>query len=193
MKYVQFRTPAFVCAREAEAGGRSRAPASLSRLVPLGLVLALTMLAASLSDSAEAADRTARLSKGQAIAPKGAPHRVERAITAANRIAKGKGYCYGGGHADWKSRCYDCSGAVSYALGDRGARVLRRPRPSGDFMRWRTPGKGKWITVYANSGHAYAVIAGLRFDTSMTAGAGPGWSKERRSSRGYRERHPRHL
>ena len=60
-------------------------------------------------------------------------------------------------------------------------------------MHWRTPGKGKWITVYANSGHAYAVIAGLRFDTSMTAGAGPGWSKERRSSRGYRERHPRHL
>jgi hypothetical protein len=60
-------------------------------------------------------------------------------------------------------------------------------------MHWRTRGKGKWVTVYANSGHAYAVIAGLRFDTSMTRGAGPGWSEERRSSRGYRERHPRHL
>jgi hypothetical protein len=192
LKYVQFRMPALVSACEAEAEGRSRAPALLSRLVPLGFLLALTLLVGPGSEQADAA-RKARLIKGQAIAPKGAPHRVERAITAANRIAKGKGYCYGGGHADWKSRCYDCSGAVSYALGDRGARVVRRPRPSGDFMRWRTPGKGKWITVYANSGHAYAVIAGLRFDTSMTAGAGPGWSKERRSSRGYRERHPRHL
>jgi hypothetical protein len=159
----------------------------------LGLALATLLFAGALSEDARAADRTARLVQGEAVAPKGAPHRVERAITAANRIAKGKGYCYGGGHADWKSSCYDCSGAVSYALGDRGARVLRRPRSSGELMRWRTRGKGKWITVYANSGHAYAVIAGLRFDTSMTPGAGPGWSDERRSPRGYRERHPRHL
>jgi hypothetical protein len=159
----------------------------------LGFALALTLLAAPLTDGAQAADRTARLVQGQAIAPKNAPHRVERAITAANRIARGKGYCYGGGHADWKSRCYDCSGAVSYVMGPRGARALKRPRPSGGFMNWRAPGKGRWITVYANGGHAYAVIAGLRFDTSMTRGDGPGWSEQRRSSRGYRERHPGRL
>jgi hypothetical protein len=167
-----------------------RLPALVGAAV--SFALALTLLAGPASENADAAKR-ARLVKGQAIAPKSAPHRVERAITAANRIARGKGYCYGGGHADWKSRCYDCSGAVSYALGDRGARVLRRPRPSGDFMRWRKRGKGDWITVYANGGHAYAVIAGLRFDTSMTRGKGPGWSEERRSSRGFAARHPRNL
>ena len=168
---------------------RSRVPVGLG--AALGLALATALLAAP--DGAQAADRTARLVKGQAIAPKNAPHRVERAITAANRIARGKGYCYGGGHADWKSRCYDCSGAVSYVMGPRGARALKRPRPSGGFMNWRAAGKGRWITVYANAGHAYAVIAGLRFDTSMTRGDGPGWSEERRSSQGFRKRHPGRL
>ena len=33
------------------------------------------------------------------------------------------------------------------------------------------------------------VVAGLRFDTSMTPGEGPGWSKEMRSSSGYKKRH----
>jgi len=173
LKYKRFRTPACLGA--------------------LGLALALGLLAAPFSASADAASRQARLVKGQATAPSNAPFRVKRAIRAANRIARGKPYCYGGGHVRWNSRCYDCSGAVSYALGDKGARVLRAPRPSGDFMRWRKAGKGKWITVYANGGHAYAVIAGLRFDTSMTRGEGPGWSEEMRGSRGYRERHPRNL
>ena len=30
-------------------------------------------------------------------------------VDAANEIVKGKDYCLGGGHARWKSRCYDCS------------------------------------------------------------------------------------
>ena len=55
-------------------------------------------------------------------------------------------------------------------------------------MRWGDRGKGNWITVYSNSGHAYAVIAGLRWDTSMTDGDGPGWSKEMRSSSGFKSR-----
>ena len=62
--------------------------------------------------------------------------------------------------------------------------------PSGSFMRWEKPGKGAWITTYANGGHMYAVIAGLRLDTSMTAGDGPGWSTAMRSGRGYVKRHP---
>jgi hypothetical protein len=61
--------------------------------------------------------------------------------------------------------------------------------PSGSLEKWGEKGKGDWITVYANSGHAYAVIAGLRFDTSMTDGKGPGWSDEMRSGRGYKKRH----
>ncbi|MGH7608055.1 MAG: hypothetical protein ACREME_12025 [Gemmatimonadales bacterium] len=132
----------------------------------------------------------AKLVKGQAVPPADAPPEVVAAIEAANRIVKGKSYCLGGGHQKWNSRCYDCSGTVSYALGRKGAGLLKAPMPSGSFMRWEKPGKGAWITTYANSGHMYAVIAGLRLDTSMTAGEGPGWSAKMRSGRGYRKRHP---
>jgi cell wall-associated NlpC family hydrolase len=129
----------------------------------------------------------AKLRDGEAIPPSDAPDRVVNAIEAANEIAKGKDYCMGGGHARWKSRCYDCSGAVSYAL--KGARMLDSPLPSGSLAKWGKKGKGDWITVYAHGGHAYAVIAGLRWDTSMTAGEGPGWSNEKRSSSGFKKRH----
>jgi hypothetical protein len=127
----------------------------------------------------------AKLQDGRAIAPSDAPRRVVRVIRAANEIARGHGYCYGGGHK--AEGCYDCSGAVSYAL--LGGDFIDSPLNSTGFMSWGRRGKGRWITVYANSGHAYAVIAGLRFDTSMTPGAGPGWSEEMRSSAGYRARH----
>jgi hypothetical protein len=129
----------------------------------------------------------ARLQDGLAVAPTDAPNRVINAIEAANEIVKGKDYCLGGGHGDWKSKCYDCSGTVSYAL--HGGRMLDSPMPSGSFTKWGEKGKGDWITIYANSGHMYAVIAGLRLDTSMTDGKGPGWSDEMRSSRGYKKRH----
>jgi len=135
----------------------------------------------------------ARIVHGKAVAAAGAPARVERAITAANRIVKGKPYCYGGGHSRWESRCYDCSGSISYALGDRGARLIDAPMPSGSFMSWGRSGRGRWITVYANGGHMYAVIAGLRLDTSMTAGDGPGWSRQLRHQSGFRVRHPARL
>jgi hypothetical protein len=136
---------------------------------------------------------TAKLKRGYAIPPADAPRKVVRAIEAANRIVKGKSYCLGGGHGRWESQCYDCSGSISYALGKKGARVLDAPMPSGSFMDWEKGGKGAWITTYANSGHIYAVIAGLRLDTSMTVGDGPGWSTEMRSGKGYVKRHPRRL
>jgi hypothetical protein len=135
----------------------------------------------------------AKLRGGLAVAPRSAPPKVQRAIAAANRIVANKPYCYGGGHASWESRCYDCSGSVSYALGDRGAGVLEAPLPSGSFMRWGEPGKGRWISIYANGGHMYAVIAGLRLDTSMTDGDGPGWSRVSRDQAGFTIRHPRGL
>ena len=144
--------------------------------------------------TARAPGGKAKLRHGFAIPPAGAPRKVVRAIEAANRIVKGKPYCFGGGHGRWESRCYDCSGSISYALGKKGARVLDAPMPSGSFMRWERAGRGRWITVYANGGHMYAVIAGLRLDTSMTAGDGPGWSKRLlRQRSGFAVRHPKGL
>ena len=123
----------------------------------------------------------AKLRNGLAIAPRSAPRRVKRAIEAANDIAKDAGYCWGGGHARWRSRCYDCSGAVSYALGKYGSRQVDAPMPSGSYARYGTRGKGRWITWYADGDHMFVVIAGLRFDTAQTPGAGPGWSRDVRT------------
>ena len=139
------------------------------------------------TSSSHARAGKARLVNGKAIAPSNAPARVVGVIEAANRIAKGKDYCYGGGHASFKATCYDCSGSVSYAL--RGGHFVRRPMASGDLMHWGRGHRGKWITVYSNPGHAYMTVAGLRFDTSMTKGNGPGWSRHMRSNSGYRKRH----
>lgn len=137
--------------------------------------------------------KRAKLRNGLATVPAGAPKPVKRAIRAANRIVKGKPYCYGGGHRRWNDRCYDCSGTVSYALGKKGARLIKRPMPSGAFRSWGKRGRGRWITVYANGGHMYAVIAGLRLDTSQTPGNGPGWSAKKLHQRGFAVRHPRGL
>jgi hypothetical protein len=125
-----------------------------------------------------------------AIPPNNAPPQVKRAIAAANKITR-KPYRYGGGHGRWNDSGYDCSGSVSYAL--HGGGLLRSPLDSSAFMRWGRGGRGRWITVYANRGHAYAIIAGLRFDTSSAGaggGSGPRWRNKGRSSRGYVARHP---
>jgi cell wall-associated NlpC family hydrolase len=118
--------------------------------------------------------RDAKIVHGRAKAPSCAPHRVKKVIWAANEIARGTPYCYGGGHGDFKSSCYDCSGSVSYAL--HGGHFVDTPMDSSGFMRWGKHGKGDWFTVYSNPSHAFLVVAGLRFDTSMTNGGGPGWS-----------------
>lgn len=133
----------------------------------------------------------AKLKNGYAIPPAKAPRKVVRAIEAANEIVKGKPYCLGGGHGRRKDNCYDCSGSISYAL--TGAGLLEYAMPSGSFTNWGKGGRGSWITIYANGGHMYAVIAGLRLDTSMTVGDGPGWSTEMRSGAGYVKRHPPQL
>jgi cell wall-associated NlpC family hydrolase len=122
-----------------------------------------------------------------AIAPASAPLEVKNAIFAANQITH-KPYRYGGGHRAWKDRGYDCSGSVSYAL--HGGGLLTSPLPSSSFMRWGLAGHGLWITIYTNPGHAYLIIAGLRFDTSGPGERGPRWRKSARSSRTYVARHP---
>jgi hypothetical protein len=117
----------------------------------------------------------AKLVNGLAVAPKAAPKVVKDVIAAANKIAKGHGYCLGGGYAHWQSPCYDCSSSVSFAL--HGGGLINRPMSPSYLERWGRGQKGKWISVYANSGHAWMTIAGLRFDTADTKGEGPGWAK----------------
>ena len=128
----------------------------------------------------------ATLDHGKAIPPADAPPEVVAAIEAANKIRK-KPYKYGGGHQKFRDKGYDCSGAVSYVLHKAG--LLDSPLDSSGLAKWGKRGKGDWISVMGNPGHAYAVIAGLRWDTSMTAGNGPGWSSKMRSARGYKKRH----
>jgi cell wall-associated NlpC family hydrolase len=124
---------------------------------------------------------------GVAYAPTGAPVEVQRAIWAANTLL-GKPYVYGGGHQSFRSRGYDCSGTVSFAL--HGGGLLDSPLDSSSFMHWGKRGKGAWITVYTNPGHAWAIIAGMRLDTSGPGPSGPRWRTETRSTRGFRVRHP---
>ena len=131
---------------------------------------------------------TAILLTGVALAPPDAPEPVQGAINAANTIV-GRPYVWGGGHASFYSDSYDCSGAVSFAL--FGGGLIPQPLTSGDLMRWGSPGRGKWITVYANSGHTFVEIAGLRFDTvGAEQGTGPRWHLATVSTAGYVARHP---
>jgi hypothetical protein len=119
------------------------------------------------------------LPSGQARPPADAPIEVQNAIAAANEIDDA-GYCMGGGHQSFNARCYDCSGTVSHVLGPDGADILDSPLDSTAFKKWGERGRGTWITVYTNPGHAYVVIAGLRFDTSVPddGAEGPGWSDD---------------
>ena len=126
------------------------------------------------------------LADGTAVAPDNAPEVVKRVILAANEIAKFP-YKWGGGHGAWRDTGYDCSGSVSFALA--GAGLLGRPLTSGLFMNYGAPGQGRWITIYANSGHIFMVVAGLRFDTSGQGRAGTRWQPESRSTVGFAVRH----
>lgn len=139
----------------------------------------------------------AQIVNGVAIPPISAPPRVVKAIAYANKIV-GKPYRYGGGHKLFTSRLdsgYDCSGSVSQAL--RGGRFVKSPLDSVSFSGWGQEGVGQWITVYTSPSHAYVVIAGLRFDTSMRepnapgTGTGPAWSTKLRVSSQFQARHPK--
>lgn len=127
---------------------------------------------------------------GVAYAPSNAPQRVKNAIWAANSLRR-KPYVWGGGHGTFYDRGYDCSGTVSFAL--HGAGVLNSPLPSSDLMRFGEGGRGRWMTVYSRSGHTFAVIAGLRLDTTdlgRGGDVGPRWYDYGRDTSGYVARHP---
>jgi cell wall-associated NlpC family hydrolase len=185
-------------------GAAKRTPALRTSIAVLALAAAVLLLPAMAkaetpggvaSTTPEIAAPTgppgkAMLVNGRAIPPANAPAAVKKVIAAANKI-RTKPYIYGGGHGRWWDRGYDCSGAVSFAL--RGAGLIDTPMPSGSLAGWGSAGKGRWITVYANGGHAYAVIAGLRWDTAgNTSGTGPRWHKSLRAAASgpFTARHP---
>ncbi len=131
----------------------------------------------------------ATISNGLAVAPADAPAEVKDVIAAGNKIAF-KPYIYGGGHGSFNDSGYDCSGSVSYAL--HGGGLLSSPEDSSQLESYGSAGRGTWITIWANAGHVYMYVAGLRFDTSAqdSGGGGSRWTTQGRSSAGYVERHP---
>ena len=132
--------------------------------------------------------RTAVLDGMYAVAPPAAPPLVRRAITAGNEIA-GRPYRFGGGHGNFYEGAYDCSGAVSYVLHSIGR--LSQPEPSAALRRYGEGGPGRWVTIYARTGHVFLVVAGLRFDTGYGGGAtGPHWLTRSRPADDYVTRHP---
>jgi hypothetical protein len=138
-------------------------------------------------------DQAAIDHNGLAIIPDTAPRKLVALMHAANDVAR-KPYVYGGGHGRvageiWTDSAYDCSGSVSYALAAAG--YLDGPETSGTLMRFGKPGPGKWVTIYANAGHTFMVVAGLRFDTSGRQNTGTRWQPANaRSYAGFAVRHP---
>jgi Putative peptidoglycan binding domain len=126
---------------------------------------------------------------GLATAPADAPAVVQQVIAAGNAII-GKPYRYGGGHGKWEDSGYDCSGSDSYAL--HGGGLIDQPMDSSEFESFGEAGPGQWITIYANSGHSFMVVAGLRFDTGYndSSSTGPKWNTQMRPDDGYVVRHP---
>jgi hypothetical protein len=135
----------------------------------------------------DAVNRASLSPDGLAGVPSSAPHAVESIIRAANVVAL-LPYVYGGGHARWEDSAYDCSASVSFALAAAG--FLKGPLDSTSFMSWGKPGPGKWVTIFANQGHAWMIVAGLRFDTSGLRIAGSRWTADTRSTAGFVLRHP---
>jgi peptidoglycan hydrolase CwlO-like protein len=184
-------------------GARSRASSKLSdvngRLHTLEAKLAAQAAAAARAAARAAAAQSpgatgstqvggiAINTGGMVQPPPGAPAAVAQVIAAGNAIAT-LPYVWGGGHGSFHASGYDCSGSVSYALAAAG--LLSSPLDSTGFESWGEPGPGKWITVYANAGHAFMVVAGWRFDTVALAEGGTRWSQTMTSTAGFVARHP---
>ena len=127
---------------------------------------------------------------GIAYAPSNAPDSVKHAIWAVNTICR-RPYVWGGGHGSFHDNGYDCSGTVSFALHYAG--MLNQPLPSSDFLRYGQRGRGRWVTIYSRHGHVFAMIAGLRLDTTdlrYGGDVGPRWHLDGRDSWGFEARHP---
>ena len=169
------------------------------RKISVGLALLSTMATSSFAELFPSSGPTVGGSRAMlrgtlAIAPSDAPLAVKRAIWAANEL-RSKPYRYGGGHKSFSDSGYDCSGTVSFALAAAG--LMKVPLSSGEFRHYGSDGLGKWITVYARHGHTFAVIAGLRLDTtawhSKRDNFAPRWQPNPRKPAGFVARHPEGL
>jgi hypothetical protein len=103
----------------------------------------------------------------------------------------GKPYKWGRGHARLFDSGYDCSGSVSFALIRSG--LLGSPLVSGTYARWGAAGAGRSVTIFANRGHVYMEVAGLRLDTSSVGDwggkHGVRWRPLIGKRKGFRVRH----
>jgi peptidoglycan hydrolase-like protein with peptidoglycan-binding domain len=134
---------------------------------------------------------------GTATAPANAPAAVQAMVTAANQIID-TSYCVGGGHGQWQSSCYDCSGSVSYVL--HGAGLLSSSEDSSGLESYGAAGPGRWVSIYSDPSHAFIVIGGRAFDTAdyggpnIPSGTGPRWRSNPLGNLadggGYVVRHP---
>jgi hypothetical protein len=162
---------------------------------------ACSQLAATTVLQLTTGQRARILADGTAAAPQSAPPQAKLAIAAANQIHTepypSPDVHFGSLTQLWPA--YDCSGATSYVL-YRARLHSSWPDVSSALESWGASGPGKWITVYANSGHVWVVIAGLAFDTAnyggpnIPAGSGPRWRQDPIGNLGdglsYIVRHP---
>ena len=131
-------------------------------------------------------------SVGGAFAPPNViPLKIRQVIAAGNAITDFP-YVYGGGHASFIDRAYDCSGSVSYALAAAG--LISAPETSGQLEHWGVRGRGRYLTIFANAGHTFMNVDGVWFDTAGRAGPySTRWLTATPSLTGYAIRHPRGL
>jgi hypothetical protein len=124
---------------------------------------------------------------GLAVAPLDAPAAVQAIVAAGNQIAR-LPYRYGGGHRTWSDTAYDCSASISYTFAAAG--LISTPMVSGALAQWGAPGPGRWVTIFANGGHTFMYVAGLRFDTGGLRATGSRWQATPRDTSGFAVRHP---
>lgn len=107
-----------------------------------------------------------------ALIPAAAPTVVQAMLVAGNEL---QGLPYGpDGHPDPRGASEeDCSSTINYVFYRSGVRpiaeILRENPLAQDYVHWGEPGPGRWVTIYATdepTPHVFAVIAGLRLDTS---------------------------
>jgi hypothetical protein len=115
--------------------------------VAVAAVVAVAFGALFTGAAGAAVPKAKLLPGGRAIAPPSAPPSVKAMIDAANHI-RHRPYVWGGGHRNWNSRGYDCSGSVSYVLHAGG--LLEYTLDSTGFMRWGGGGPGSWVRIYAS-------------------------------------------
>jgi hypothetical protein len=134
------------------------------------------------------------LPSGLAAAPLAAPAAVRGMVAAANEISD-RPYLLRHYPSHIASPTYDCSSATSHVLWG-GGRFGTAPWVSGQLISYGAPGPGRWVTIYAHSGHVFLYVAGLRFDTSRydngpnSAESGPRWRLGPRPLTGFAVRHP---